>query len=204
MHNTVEQAKGLLSAKTQDTTKYLDEVVNELATIKVEALPVFDPEWFSTVWRAYMAYGPSLENLHGHGGFLSPRNGACMPNGPLTAVELGNSPKEKGRKRARDKDRAKLKNELASPASSTPSDTPSSAGDGSDVAALLMVAMEKQVDISQERARQLGLNQKILNIKALLDESVEFMDDNEKQAMRKKLFELRMQCIKDGEGGSGV
>jgi hypothetical protein len=67
-----------------------------------------------------------------------------------------------------------------------------------------MVAMEKQVDISQERARQLGINQKILNIKAVLDESGDFMDDNEKQAMRKKLFELRMQCIKDGEGGSGV
>ena len=60
------------------------------------------------------------------------------------------------------------------------------------------------MDISQERARQLGLNQKILNIKAVLDESGDFMDDNEKQAMRKKLFELRMQCIKDGEGGSGV
>ena len=68
----------------------------------------------------------------------------------------------------------------------------------------LMVAMEKQVDISQERARQLGLNQKIQNIKAILDESGDFLDDNEKQAMRKKLFELRMQCIKDGEDGSGV
>ena len=67
-----------------------------------------------------------------------------------------------------------------------------------------MVAMKKQVEISQERARQLGLNQKIQNIKAILDESGDFLDDNEKQAMRKKLFELRMQCIKDGEGGSGV
>ncbi len=67
-----------------------------------------------------------------------------------------------------------------------------------------MVAMEKQVDISQERAGQMGLNQKILNIKAVLDESGDFMDDNEKQEMRKKLFELRMQCIKDGEGGPGV
>ena len=79
--------------------------------------------------------------------------------------------------------------------------------------------MEKQVDeVSQERARQSrererqlkererksDVNEKILNIKAILDESGEFMDDNEKQAMRKKLFELRMQCIKDGEGGSGV
>jgi hypothetical protein len=30
------------------------------------------------------------------------------------------------------------------------------------------------------------------------------MDDEEKKAMRKKLLELRMQCIKDGFGGSAV
>jgi hypothetical protein len=30
------------------------------------------------------------------------------------------------------------------------------------------------------------------------------MDDNEKQAMRKILFEIRMQCIKHGDGGSEV
>jgi hypothetical protein len=48
------------------------------------------------------------------------------------------------------------------------------------------------------------LGKKILNIKAVLDESGDFMNDNEKQAMHKKLFELRMQCIKDGEGDSGV
>jgi hypothetical protein len=34
-----------------------------------------------------------------------------------------------------------------------------------------MEAMEKQVDISQERALQLGVNQKIQNIRAILDES---------------------------------
>jgi hypothetical protein len=67
VHNTVVQAEGLLSAKTQDATKYLDAIVKELATIKEEALPAFNPEWFPTVWRVYMAYGPSLENPHGHG-----------------------------------------------------------------------------------------------------------------------------------------
>ena len=74
-----------------------------------------------------------------------------------------------------------------------------------------MEAIKKQVEVSQERARQSrerarqsDVNEKILNIKAILDESGELMDDNEKQAMRKKLFELRMQCIKDGEGGSAV
>ncbi len=59
-------------------------------------------------------------------------------------------------------------------------------------------------EYARERARKSDVNEKILNIKAIFDESGEFMDDNEKQAMRKKLFELRMQCIKDGEGGSGV
>ena len=163
--------------------------------------------WFPTLWRAYLAYGPSLENPHGHGGVISPRNGACMTSGPMADVDQGNAPSELGRKRAREQ--ANSKSALASPSSktpslNTPSDTHSVADDGSDVTARLMVAMEKQVDISQERARQLGLNQKIQNIKAILDESGDFLDDNEKQAMRKKLFELRMQCIKDGEGGSGV
>ncbi len=55
-----------------------------------------------------------------------------------------------------------------------------------------MEAMEKQVDISQEQALQLGLNQKIQNIRAILDESGEFTDYNEKHAMRKKLFEPGM------------
>ena len=63
-----------------------------------------------------------------------------------------------------------------------------------------MEAMEKQEDFSQERARS-GVNQKIKNIRAILDESGEFLAYNEKQAMRKKLFQLRMQ---DGEGGSAV
>ncbi len=107
-------------------------------------------------------------------------------------------------KRAREQASSKSALALASPcsktpSSNTPSDTHSVADDGSDVTARLMVAMEKQVDFSQERARQLGLNQKIQNTKAILDESGDFLDDNEKQAMRKKLFELRMQCIKDGK-----
>ena len=57
---------------------------------------------------------------------------------------------------------------------------------------------EERARQSRERARQQDVNEKILNIKAILDESGELIDDNEKQAMRKKLFELRMQCIKDG------
>ena len=55
-----------------------------------------------------MAYGPSLENPQG--GFLSPRNGACMTNGPLTDAELGKSPAEIGRKRARESSKIHKRN----------------------------------------------------------------------------------------------
>jgi hypothetical protein len=34
-----------LSAKMQDSNKYLEEAVNEMETIKAEAAPEFDPEW---------------------------------------------------------------------------------------------------------------------------------------------------------------
>ena len=108
---------------------------------------------------------------------------------------------ETGRKRSREKEQAK--SAIASPSSITPSDSRSVA-DSSDVSARLLETMEKQVEVSRQRARRSDVNEKILNIKAILEESGDFMDDNEKQAMRKKLFELLMLCIKDGEGGSGV
>ncbi len=104
-----------------------------METISAEALPEFDPEWFPTLWGAYLAFGPSLENPHGHGGFLSPRNGACMTSGPMADVDQGNAPSELGRKRAREQ--ANSKSALATPSSNTPSDTHSVAVDGSDVTA---------------------------------------------------------------------
>ena len=91
---------------------------------------------------------------------------------------------------------------ISSPSLINPSDSRCVA-DGSYVTARLMEAMEKQADFFQERA-QSGVNQKIRNIRVILDESGIFLADNEKQAMRKKLCELRMQCIKDGEGSSAI
>jgi hypothetical protein len=67
-----------------------------------------------------------------------------------------------------------------------------------------MVAIKKQVDTSQESMLQLSAVQKIKNIKDFLEKSEEFMDDNEKQAICKKHFELSMQCIKDGDGCVGA
>ena len=73
-----------------------------------EALNEFDSEWFPTMWRSCMTYGSSLENRYG--GFLSPCNGACMTNGPLTDDELGKSPSEIGRKRARESSKIHKRN----------------------------------------------------------------------------------------------
>ena len=123
-----------------------------------------------------------------------------MTNGPLNQASLRS--KQDGSVLDNSDNRAKSIKAISSPSSITPSDSRLVADD-SDITARLMEAMEKQADFFQERARS-GVNQKIQNIRAILDESGEFLANNEKQAMRKKLFELRMQCIKDGEGGSGV
>ena len=60
-----------------------------------------------------------------------------------------------------------------------------------------MGAIEAQVCISKYR-------QKIKDIKDMLEESGDFMDAEEKQALRKKLYELRKQSVNEGDGGSGV
>ena len=91
-HKAIMQTVGLMSEKVQEAATYLEDAVKEMETISAEALPEFDPEWFPTLWRAYLAFGPSLENPHGHGGFLSPRNGACMTSGPMADVDQGNAP----------------------------------------------------------------------------------------------------------------
>jgi hypothetical protein len=67
-----------------------------------------------------------------------------------------------------------------------------------------MMLIKKQVDISQEHVLQLSANQRIKNIKDVLVESGVFMGGNNKQATRKKLFQLHMQCIKDGDDCFGA
>ena len=74
-HKAIVQTEGLISEKVQEAATYLEDTVKEMETISTEALPEFDPQWFPTLWRAYLAFGPSLENPRG---FLSPLNGACM------------------------------------------------------------------------------------------------------------------------------
>ena len=55
--------------------------------------------------KAYIVFGPSDENPHGHGGFLSPRNGACLSAGPLSP-EVSSDVKSPGGGRADARKRA--------------------------------------------------------------------------------------------------
>ena len=39
----------------------------ELEAVKAEEDPVFEIDWFPTLWRSYLVFGPSLDDPHGHG-----------------------------------------------------------------------------------------------------------------------------------------
>jgi hypothetical protein len=160
INNSALQEEGLLSERVQATTTHFNNAVKEMEIIRAEAFPDFDPEWFPT--RAYMAFGPSLDDPHGHGGYLSPHNGTCISKGPLTDVDLGGCVLEKGLKRARERAIAKSKNAPSSPSSvasggklsNDRSDADGNAHSGGNVTARLMAAIEKQLDISHEWVRQ--------------------------------------------------
>ncbi len=78
---------GLVSAAAAETKEAMDRAFAEMESMKAEELPDFEVEWVPTLWRSYCEFGPSMENQHGHGGFLSPKNGACMTSGPLQEAE---------------------------------------------------------------------------------------------------------------------
>jgi hypothetical protein len=158
-----------------------------------------------TLWRSYLEFGPSMENPYGHGGFLSPKNGACMTRGPLPDAENESvlSPTSSGsQKRAREK------------AQTDQVDSRAHEMGKSQLAVTerLMAAMEAAVEISKERMRntvaqdvalaeernalflERSINsqeRQINHIKVLLDELGDFMEAQEKNDARKKLYELR-------------
>ncbi len=49
--------------------------------------PILKWSGLPTLWRSCSEFWPSMENPHGHGGFLSPKNGACMTSWPLPDAE---------------------------------------------------------------------------------------------------------------------
>jgi hypothetical protein len=81
----------------------------------------------------------------------------------------------------------------------------------------LLAAMEASVEISKERMRNtvaqdsalaeersaLSRERQINHIKALLEESGDFMEAQEKNDLRKKLYELRKSIASGADGGCG-
>ena len=63
---------------------------------------------------------------------------------------------------------------------------------------------ETHVEVSKGQKKIKRIEKKMKYIKDALDKSGEFMEDDDKKAMRKKLFELCMQRINDAECGFRV
>ncbi len=61
-----------LSPTFQTAEDRLKSAVMELEAINAEEVPVFETDWFPTLWRSYLVFGPSLDDPHGHG-VLSPQ-----------------------------------------------------------------------------------------------------------------------------------
>ena len=82
----------------------------------------------------------------------------------------------------------------------------------------LLAAMEAAVEISKERMRNtvaqdsalaeersaLSRERQINHIKALLEESGDFMEPQEKNDLRKKLYELLKSIASGADGGCGL
>ena len=97
--------------------------------------------------RAYIAFGPSLDDPHGHGGFLSTRNGARLTYGPLTYGGAS------GFLKRMNQDGSML--ETMQTAKVHPQVLPSETradAEGGDIITRLLLAVEKQLNISKERA----------------------------------------------------
>ncbi len=58
----IKQHNGNLSVSEEQ----MSSALKDLDSAKAEEVPEFDPDWFPTLWRAYMAFGPTLEDRHGH------------------------------------------------------------------------------------------------------------------------------------------
>ena len=61
-----------------------DYALRELQIAKDEELAEYDAGWFSTLWKAYTEFGPSMDSPHGHDCFLAPCNETFLTAGPLS------------------------------------------------------------------------------------------------------------------------
>ena len=60
----LQAGPGLLSPTVQATSERMDSAVKELETAKAEELPEFDSDRLPTLWRAYLVFRPTFEDLH--------------------------------------------------------------------------------------------------------------------------------------------
>ena len=143
-------------------------------------------------------------------------NWECLTCGPLPEAdekESELSPTVSGsRKRAREKARADQADKEKARA-----DQPETGTSHMVVTERLLAAMEAAVEISKERMRNtvaqdsalaeersaLSRERQINHIKALLEESGDFMEPQEKNDLRKKLYELRKSIASGADGGCG-
>ena len=194
----------MLSENTQVAQKALDTSLKDLQNAKTEELSDFDDAWYSTLWRSYRAFGPSEEQPHGHGGFLSPLNGTYLSSGPLPPEAGLASPLPGG-----SGGRAATRKRAQAFISLSPPNTPSSAG-GEDsttnvsMEERMLSALEKSLGLGQAQVREKDIDKKIGYIKAMLSEFGNEMPEIEKSRLRRQLYALYSQAIVDtGENETG-
>ena len=166
-------------------------------------MPEFDQDWYPTLWRAYRSFGPSDEQPHGHGGFLSPHTGAFLSNGPLPAGVGGDLASPPNGSRARKRARALL-SPSPTPSSSSQDSSPRGA-DGSDGAPRgaedrILVALEKTVQLAENQMHAQSLDNAISSIREMLDIFGDEMSDEERRSHRARLRALYSEKIARGAG----
>ena len=187
---------GLVSPIYLSAEDRLKSAVMELEAVKAEEVPAFETDWFPTLWRSYLVFGPSLDDPHGHGGFLSPQNGGCLTSGPLPdGVPADVQSPNGGRKRAR---QVALETVKAK-------DADAEEADGDKTNQKMVAAMEKANALAEDRMRHKNVERQISTIKAMLDESGDLMNDEEKSDLRKQLLMLRKKSLSmaASDDGSG-
>ena len=130
--------------------------------------------------KAYIVFGPRDENPHGHGGFLSPRNGACLSAGPLSPEVSSDVKSPDARKRARD------------------GEVGSSKDSASEFDMRMVAAMEASVAVMSRSVEQRDLKgraKEMDSIRNMLRECGEYMTQEERFMYGRKLCELYKQNI---------
>jgi hypothetical protein len=104
VHDADVKQNGFSSAGTSASAALFQVADNELLPAKLGTCLRVELDWFPTLWRSCISFGPSMDNPNGHGGFLSPR---MVP--ALAESDTGHptTPSPVGRKRARAEARSK-------------------------------------------------------------------------------------------------